>query len=50
VFTNDQQQLYIRRSPMTANPASVCVTQGSTTERFTVGTTGGGLPAWTPDS
>ena len=53
VFTDDQDQLYVRRSSGTANPASVCITKGTTSQRFTVGFTASPsvtLPSWTTDS
>lgn len=59
VFIDNQDELYIRRSPTgpnpptSANPVSVCVTKGTTSQRFTVGFTGSPtltLPSWTPDS
>ena len=53
VFTNNPNELYIRRSPTGASPASVCVTKGTTSQRFTVGFTGSPgvtLPSWTADS
>jgi hypothetical protein len=52
VFTDDQDQLYIRRSTGT-NPASVCITRGGINQRFTVGFTGtptAPLPSWTADN
>jgi hypothetical protein len=54
VFVSNQDQLYVRRSPGTNNPASVCVTKGATSLRVTAGYTGSGslvgIPSWTPDS
>jgi hypothetical protein len=53
VATNDDAQLYVRRSATGANPASVCVTLGGTTERITVGYSGTAIPpavTWTADS
>jgi hypothetical protein len=54
VFSDVPDGLYVKRSdPPTANPASVCVTYGSTSEWVTVGTSGGPsatLPTWTADS
>jgi hypothetical protein len=53
VFSDDQEQLYVRRSSTMSNPVSVCITKGTTSQRFTLGYTGSPavpLPTWTPDS
>lgn len=53
VFVDEQDDLYVRRSPTSANPASVCITKGTTSQRFTVGFTGSpGVtpPSWEIDS
>jgi hypothetical protein len=53
VFVDNQDQLYVRRSPTTANPASVCITKGTTSQRFTLGYAGSVQQpnvSWTADS
>jgi hypothetical protein len=53
VFVDTQDQLYVRRSPTSANPASVCITKGTTSQRFTIGSTGTPVaptPSWTQDT
>ena len=48
----DQDDLHITRSPGTNQPASICIKQGATEQRFTVGFTGSPAlnpPTWTAD-